>query len=73
MSVTASDPKPLRNFDFRSLEDAGMSAPLSPWLSSRKARHFDLAVRMRDFTPGVEGQLAALAAFAPDHVLIAAP
>jgi hypothetical protein len=40
---------------------------------SRKARHFDLAVRMRDFTPGVEGQLAALAAFAPDHVLIAAP
>lgn len=40
---------------------------------SRKARHFDLAVRMRDFNPAAESQLAALAAFAPDHVLIAAP
>jgi hypothetical protein len=40
---------------------------------SRRARHFDLAVRMRDFNPGAEGQVAALAAFAPDHVLIAAP
>jgi hypothetical protein len=38
---------------------------------SRKARRFDLAVRMRDFTPAADGQIAALAAFAPDHVLIA--
>jgi hypothetical protein len=38
---------------------------------SRKAKEFDLAVRMRDFTPAVAGQMGALAAFAPDHVLIA--
>jgi hypothetical protein len=40
---------------------------------SRKAKQFDLAVRMRDFTPGAAGQIGALAAFAPDHVLIANP
>ena len=38
---------------------------------SRKAKRFDLAVRLRDFTPAVDGQMSALAAFAPDHVLIA--
>ena len=37
----------------------------------RKARRFDLAVRLRDFTPAADGQMTALAAFAPDHVLIA--
>jgi hypothetical protein len=37
----------------------------------RKGQHFDLAVRLRDFAPGVDGQMAALAAFAPDHVLVA--
>ena len=38
----------------------------------RKGRHFDLALRMSDFTsPRIEGQMAGLAAFAPDHVLIA--
>jgi len=38
---------------------------------SRIGRHYDLAVRMRDFTPAGDGQMAALAAFAPDHVSIA--
>jgi hypothetical protein len=38
---------------------------------SKKAKRFDLAVRLRDFTPAVDGQMTALAAFAPDHVLIA--
>jgi hypothetical protein len=38
---------------------------------SRKAKRFDLAVRMRDFTPAAAGQMGALAAFAPDHVWIA--
>jgi hypothetical protein len=40
---------------------------------SKRARQYDLAIRMRDFTtaPGVEGQLGVLAAFAPDHVSIA--
>jgi hypothetical protein len=38
---------------------------------SRKAKEFDLAVRMRDFTPAAAGQMGALAAFAPDHVFIA--
>jgi hypothetical protein len=37
----------------------------------KKAKRFDLAVRLRDFTPAVDGQMTALAAFAPDHVLIA--
>ena len=38
----------------------------------RKGRHFDLALRMSDFTsPAPDGQMAALAAFAPDHVFIA--
>ncbi len=38
----------------------------------RKGRHFDLALRMSDFSsPGIDGQMAALAAFAPDHVFIA--
>jgi hypothetical protein len=38
----------------------------------RRGRHFDLALRMSDFTsPAIDGQLAALAAFAPDHVFIA--
>ncbi|WP_432833979.1 hypothetical protein [Dactylosporangium sp. CA-092794] len=36
-----------------------------------RVRGIDLAVRLRDFTGGPEGQLAALAAFAPDQVLIA--
>jgi hypothetical protein len=43
---------------------------------SRIGRHFDVAVRMRDFaaaTDQAQLDLVALAAFAPDHVLIAAP
>jgi hypothetical protein len=38
---------------------------------SKRARGFDVAVRLRDFVGGPDGQLAALAAFAPDQVLIA--
>ncbi|MEV4131171.1 hypothetical protein AB0J72_03300 [Dactylosporangium sp. NPDC049742] len=38
---------------------------------SKRARGFDVAVRLRDFTGTADGQLAALAAFAPDQVLIA--
>ncbi|MEV0564212.1 hypothetical protein [Dactylosporangium sp. NPDC050588] len=38
---------------------------------SKRARGFDVAVRLRDFTGTSGGQLAALAAFAPDQVLIA--
>ena len=37
----------------------------------KRSRGFDVAVRLRDFTGGSDGQLAALAAFAPDQVLIA--
>jgi hypothetical protein len=37
----------------------------------RRAKHFDLAVRMRDFTPAAAGQMGLLAAFAPEHVFIA--
>jgi hypothetical protein len=40
-------------------------------LSERSARRVSLAVRLRDFNGSPEGQLAALAAFAPDQVLIA--
>jgi hypothetical protein len=43
---------------------------------SRVSRHFDLALRMRDFAAGTDAaqlDLVALAAFAPDHVLIAVP
>ena len=42
----------------------------------RVGRHFDVALRMRDFAAGVDTaqlDLVALAAFAPDHVLIAVP
>ncbi|WP_327006970.1 hypothetical protein OHA72_06610 [Dactylosporangium sp. NBC_01737] len=38
---------------------------------SKRASGFDVAVRLRDFVGGPDGQLAALAAFAPDQVLIA--
>ncbi|GAA2604844.1 hypothetical protein GCM10010399_39870 [Dactylosporangium fulvum] len=38
---------------------------------SLPARSFDVAVRLRDFQGGPPGQLAALAAFAPDQVAIA--
>jgi hypothetical protein len=38
---------------------------------SKRARGFSVAVRMRDFAGGSDGQLAALAAFTPDQVLIA--
>jgi hypothetical protein len=37
----------------------------------RRGQQFDLAVRLRDFAPGVDGQMGAIAAFAPDHVLVA--
>lgn len=43
---------------------------------SRIGRHFDVAVRLRDFaaaTDRAQLDVVALAAFAPDHVLIAAP
>ncbi|GAA4243372.1 hypothetical protein GCM10022255_002200 [Dactylosporangium darangshiense] len=40
-------------------------------LSERSVRRVSLAVRLRDFNGSPEGQLAALAAFAPDQVLIA--
>lgn len=38
---------------------------------SKRTSGFDVAVRLRDFAGGPDGQLAALAAFAPDQVLIA--
>lgn len=38
---------------------------------SKRASGFDVAVHLRDFAGGPDGQLAALAAFAPDQVLIA--
>jgi hypothetical protein len=37
---------------------------------ARQSRHVNVAVRLRDFNGGPAGQLAALAAFAPDQVLI---
>jgi hypothetical protein len=37
----------------------------------RVGQRFDLAVRLRDFVGGTDGQIAALAAFAPDHVNVA--
>jgi hypothetical protein len=43
-------------------------------LSKSSTRHtcgFSVAVHLRDFAGGQGGQLAALAAFAPDQVLIA--
>ncbi|MFG2039004.1 hypothetical protein [Dactylosporangium sp. NPDC048998] len=40
-------------------------------LSERAARGVSLAVRLRDFNGSPDGHLAALAAFAPDQVLIA--
>jgi hypothetical protein len=38
---------------------------------ARQSRHVNVAVRLRDFNGSPDGQLAALAAFAPDQVLIA--
>jgi hypothetical protein len=40
-------------------------------LSEHSARRISLAVRLRDFSGTPDGQLASLAAFAPDQVLIA--
>jgi hypothetical protein len=37
---------------------------------ARRSRHVNVAVRLRDFNGTPAGQLAALAAFAPDQVLI---
>jgi hypothetical protein len=38
---------------------------------TRLGQRFDLAVRLRDFVGGTDGRIAALAAFAPDHVNVA--
>jgi hypothetical protein len=37
----------------------------------RLGQRFHLAVRLRDFVGGTDGRIAALAAFAPDHVNVA--
>ena len=39
--------------------------------NARVGMRFDVAVRLRDFVGGTDGRIAALAAFAPDHVLVA--
>jgi hypothetical protein len=38
---------------------------------ARLGHQYDVAVRMRDFVGSTDGRLAALAAFAPDHVVVA--
>ena len=67
----------------RCAHDTGVPCDWPGWLEQAPLRrlrrtgstgdwsHFDLAVPMRDFIGGGEAQLAALAAFAPDTVLIA--
>ena len=61
LDLTGTNPRWVDQAVLRELAKAG----------SKRTRGFSVAVRLRDFAGGSDGQLAALAAFAPDQVKIA--